>query len=498
MKSIHQTWLILLVVCFSFNLQAQDNKKNKEKDGIESLFEELDRLFTRSSLTDAEASELENKFVEGMKFFITDEYEKAIDIFLECYQKMPQNSAISYQIALTYYKQNDFDNALDYAQKAIKLHKENPYYYALLADVYESLEQYEYVSEILTKLVKRLDVGEMYYFDLAISYLYQNKYLEAIEVYNQAEQKFGLNEIVVSHKQKIYISLNDLDGALKEGEKLIQQFPLSVEYRVAQAELLLNNKRGEEAKKILDDALHIQSDYPQTYLVLADYYEATGEKDLQIKSLELAFESPALDSESKLNVLLTYMSDQENKNLAEKGLKLAEIAVKTHPNDSKLFGIYGNFQLILEKPRLARAAYQKAVSLDPNNYRLWEGIVQIDSDLNEADSLIKNTDRAIEYFPNQAVFWFYNGRAHFSNKNYTESVQSLEQCRLLSQENTEMQFLVYAHLGDAYNGMKEYHLSDKAYENALEIRPNDSHILNNYSYYLSVRKEKLPLAKEMS
>ncbi|TAE01757.1 MAG: hypothetical protein EAZ97_03070, partial [Bacteroidetes bacterium] len=83
----------------------------------------------------------------------------------------------------------------------------------------------------------------------------------------------------------------------------------------------------------------------------------------------------------------------------------------------------------------------------------------------------------IEYFPNQAVFWFYNGRAHFSNKNYDESVQSLEQCRLLSQENSEMQFLVYA---------------------ALEIRPNDSHILNNYSYYLSVRKEKLPLAKEMS
>ena len=40
-------------------------------------------------------------------------------------------------------------------------------------------------------------------------------------------------------------------------------------------------------------------------------------------------------------------------------------------------------------------------------------------------------------------------------------------------------------------------MSDQAYENALEHNPNNTYVLNNYSYYLSGREEKLFLAKEM-
>ena len=53
-------------------------------------------------------------------------------------------------------------------------------------------------------------------------------------------------------------------------------------------------------------------------------------------------------------------------------------------------------------------------------------------------------------------------------------------------------------LGDAYNGLKEYQKSDKAYEEALGVDPNNSLILNNYSYYLALRKENLDKAEKMS
>jgi tetratricopeptide (TPR) repeat protein len=53
-------------------------------------------------------------------------------------------------------------------------------------------------------------------------------------------------------------------------------------------------------------------------------------------------------------------------------------------------------------------------------------------------------------------------------------------------------------LGDAYNAIKEYEKSDEAYEAALDFDPESDHVLNNYSYFLSIRKEKLDLALEMS
>jgi Tfp pilus assembly protein PilF len=53
-------------------------------------------------------------------------------------------------------------------------------------------------------------------------------------------------------------------------------------------------------------------------------------------------------------------------------------------------------------------------------------------------------------------------------------------------------------LGDAYNGAKEYAKSDQAYEAALAHTPNDPFVLNNYSYYLSLRKEHLDKAERMA
>ena len=46
--------------------------------------------------------------------------------------------------------------------------------------------------------------------------------------------------------------------------------------------------------------------------------------------------------------------------------------------------------------------------------------------------------------------------------------------------------------------MKNNKLSDESYEKALQIKPKDTYVLNNYSYYLSLRGEKLEKAATMS
>jgi Tfp pilus assembly protein PilF len=53
-------------------------------------------------------------------------------------------------------------------------------------------------------------------------------------------------------------------------------------------------------------------------------------------------------------------------------------------------------------------------------------------------------------------------------------------------------------LGDAYNSTKEYAKSDSSFEQALRIMPTDATTLNNYAYYLSLRKERLNDAEKMS
>ena len=57
---------------------------------------------------------------------------------------------------------------------------------------------------------------------------------------------------------------------------------------------------------------------------------------------------------------------------------------------------------------------------------------------------------------------------------------------------------MYSDLGDAYYYLKNNLASDSCYELALVFDPSNAYVLNNYSYFLSLRGEKLDEALRMS
>ncbi|MBL7937323.1 MAG: tetratricopeptide repeat protein, partial [Bacteroidia bacterium] len=65
-------------------------------------------------------------------------------------------------------------------------------------------------------------------------------------------------------------------------------------------------------------------------------------------------------------------------------------------------------------------------------------------------------------------------------------------------DNKPLLIEFYSNLGNAYNSIKNYAKSDKAFDDALKVDPDNALILNNYSYFLSLRKEKLEKAERYS
>ena len=54
------------------------------------------------------------------------------------------------------------------------------------------------------------------------------------------------------------------------------------------------------------------------------------------------------------------------------------------------------------------------------------------------------------------------------------------------------------YLGDLYYSVGEEEKAFDAYDRVLRIEPDNALVLNNYAYYLSLRKERLDQAKEMA
>ena len=102
--------------------------------------------------------------------------------------------------------------------------------------------------------------------------------------------------------------------------------------------------------------------------------------------------------------------------------------------------------------------------------------------------MLRDSKAALELFPNQPMFYFFYGATNLQKKNFAEAIEYLNIGKDYVIDNPPLLAQFYANLGDAYNGIKKYEESDKAYEEALKIEPKNIYVLNNYGYYLSLRQ----------
>jgi len=451
-------------------------------------------------LSERDREQSEALFVDGVKFVLLEDYPKGLERLLKAYALSPDNAAINYKIAEANLLSGNLRDAGNYADAAIRLDAKNAYYYLLLAQIQATQKQYDAATKTYAALIKQVPNSGSYLFNLADLYLAQNKLPEALTTLDQAEKEFGQVDEVSFKKQQIYLKQNKLDLALAEGDKLIRANPTEARYVLAQAEMYASNNRLPDAVRVAQQALRLDPDNPHGHMILAEVYRQQNQHVDAAQQLRLAFASPALDIDERVRILVGYIkqlpSPKEPVNQLARDLALA--TVKTFPKEAKAYAVTGDIQTLTDHKKEARNTYLQALRYDNSKFQIWQQVVLIDAELNQTDSLLAHTDRALELFPNQSSLWFYNGVAHLLKKQPAKGVKALEHGRKLVVSDAALLGQFNAQLGDAYHGLHEYEKSDAAYEAALVSDPNNVQVLNNYSYYLALRGEKLDKAKQMA
>ncbi|MBC3784935.1 tetratricopeptide repeat protein [Spirosoma utsteinense] len=468
-------------------------KRDKEKTDITTAK-------PGSASTTTVRMEEETMFAEGMRYVMTDEPSKAIVQFGKVLQKNPANAAAQYATANALSKTGKTADAVSYAAKAHALDKENKFYSLLLAELYVKQKRYGEAEELYESLVKKGAENAEYGVELAAIYLFDEKPEKALEAYNKVERELGLNEEITRQKQRIYLKQNKLDKAIEEAEKLVASEPGDPDYLLEGAELLIANDRPDQAIAWIDRALKLTADLPQAHVLLADIYRKKGDMDRVTKELNQVFSSPNLEAGLKARILSSYVGlTGENPAAQQDALTMAQNLVKTAPNDPKTQVMVADLLLQQGKKVEARDAYAKAARLDGSIYEVWGALLQLDGELNQVDSLLTHSQQALEVFPTQGLFWYSNGSANLYKRNYQQAIDALEESQKLmaASPNNELKTGIGAQLGDAYNGLGDHVKSDEAYEAVLKVDPLNDHVLNNYSYFLSLRKANLPRALQL-
>ena len=455
----------------------------------------LARPTTKSDKVVAE----ETEFADAYRYIIVDEPTKAIPAFEKLIQKNPANAAAQYALALALVKTGKLTEALIPAQKAYQLDPENTYYLLQVAEGLVKQKRYAEAEALYETLLAKGNQAMEYGVELAAIYLFDDKPDKALATYDRVEKAMGMNEEITRQKQRIYLKQNKIDNAIAEAEKLIASEPADPDFLVEGAELLLANDRVPLAISWLERALVVSPDSPQAHMMLADIYRRQGDATKSGLALQKVLANPNLEASLKARILAGYVGLAGTDSSArQNALQMAQDLTRQNPADAKAQVMLADLLMQQGNKAGARDAYVRAARLDPSVYEVWGAIVQLDGELAQVDSILVHTEKALEVFPNQGLLWYSNGSAHLYKRHYQQAAEALEESRKLLVTNPKMLPEINGQLGDAYNGLRDHPRSDEAYEAALKADPLNDRVLNNYSYFLSLRHENMPRAKAMS
>jgi tetratricopeptide (TPR) repeat protein len=434
-----------------------------------------------------------------MKEKLTGNPEKAADLFAQTLRSDPKNHAAMYELAAIYNDAKKYSDALFFVKSAVDLDPTNEWYQLLLADTYQKMGSNQEAGAIYQRLAKTYPDHPEYLFQLSETYLMQSKFTEAIKIYDQIEEKIGISKELTVQKQRLYLKQGKIDEAAKEIEKLIKSDPQDITNYSMLVELYQANNLNEKALEAIKRMQAIDPENPTVALSLAEYYRSAGNNAESYKELKKAFGSKMLSSDVKIRILSSYIPlVEENKEMMTQALELSKIMSETHPTEGNPQAVYGDFLAINKNSAEARTQYRLALSMDKKNLQAWQQLFLLEAEMNDYVMLEKESNEALELFPDQSVIYLFNGIAKNQNKNYEGAAKTLLSGSKMVVDNDPQLAEFYSNLGDVYNKLKKYEDSDKYYDKALKLEPNNTYVMNNWAYYLSLRKEQLEKAAEMS
>ncbi|WP_134089680.1 tetratricopeptide repeat protein [Olivibacter sp. XZL3] len=446
-----------------------------------------------------DSSEVKNLYYQALNEKARGDLDLAKTTFHKLLKLDESNDAAYFELARLELEDKNLGDAAIHAKKATALKPDNEWYWVLLADVYKQMEDFKSLPPIFDHLVRIKPEKKEYFYDRAYALFLNNELLKSLDAYNEIEQKFGKDDNIIIARQEIYLKQKQPKKAVAEVTSIIEDEPDSTKGYLLLANLYLKLNKPKEALKVLDEGhARIPGD-PYISLSKADAYHNLKDEEKSTRELKMAFASERMDFEGKMRLLISLMSDPKNTEMAPIIRELANTLTVSYPTDARAFALYGDILAQQKQLREAREQYLKAIDINSRVNTIWEQLLQIELSLGMQKEALAHAYKASALFPQQPLTQFFSGHAFFMEKKYTDARNCFEAALNYTEENNTMLLTqVYSSLGDTYHALDLSAESDQAYEEALALDSNNVGTLNNYAYYLSLRKSKLEEAAKMS
>ncbi len=436
-------------------------------------------------------------FFEAQRAKALGDEENAYLSFRKCLDINPKSGVVHYELSRIEFLQNKTELAIESINKAVDLEEDNRWYRSARAEylmnsgeLEEALKDHLWVSEQDNATVDE-------YYALINNYIYLQRHQEAIATYTRMENRFGHSTETSLQKLDLLAKISNGNAVLEELDQLIQKAPKETLWKEKKVEVLQLMGRSDEAFALLEGLAKEQPQRGSIHLQLATFYERQGNHTQAIQSLEKGLGSSDTDFSMKQDVLLSIFPPAYLKTSAQEEIgNLLSLLIENHSSEAAAHTLAGDYTTRMGNYNAAQGHYANALALDPSKYELWMQLCSIDIELRDWESLKVHSSETLLLFPNQAQSYLWKGIAEQQLNDHEAATKTLKSGEVLVFGDVLLSAQFASALGESYHHLKSYSDSDKWFEKALALNGNDPGVLNNYAYYLSLRKEHLDRAKE--
>lgn len=488
---------ILLLVFGVLTLSSVSWATASTSEGKEGVYSAL--VDTTDRIPFVDTAQVNELFALAVRQRGSGLLQDAQQTFLRVTDLQPDYYAAQYELARTSLELQDFSTAQTAAEIASQGQPHEKEHWDILLEVYRLTSNLAAMPTAFRALSEIEPENPAHYYSEAYVYFLQRDYKGALAGYERAREYVGVTEDGVIGESEVYIAMEELETAIDILELFLQKTPETPRPHMMLAELYTATDKPRRALATLNMAAKRFPDEGVVLLSRADTYLAMGRERQAQESLEEAFAGEQLDIDAKANVLYTIVNSEGSGLSAESVRKLTEMVVHQYPQEPRAYAIKGDIYLQLNEVEEARLAYLKAVDINMYLEPIWQQLLQTELQLGLHDQVEEHGVSARALFPNNPVISFFTGHGFLGNKKYTEARRLFEHAlNNADQDNVMLMAQLYSSLGDVYNALGMHAESDVAYEETIILDSTNAYALNNYAYYLALRKERLDRAEDMA
>ncbi|HEX2934754.1 MAG TPA: tetratricopeptide repeat protein, partial [Bacteroidales bacterium] len=396
-----------------------------------------------------------------------------------------------------YFYNGDLQRALAFSKRAVALDGNNSWYLLQLARIYQQRGNIDSTIIVYEKIVKQKPYGYDAQLNLALLHLQNKDPKKALKILNDVKRLYGNNEEIILALFNAYSSSGEHSSCIRLLEEAITQYPEDIRFLGLLAEYYVKLGDFARALPIYNQLLTLDPGNEKGLLSLIEYHRlAQNYNELQEISQRYIADSAYL-YQNKIEVIANLIVDQ--KLLKEHGPfihQLIQTMDSLYKSDFRVQTLYSDFYLRTKNYPLAKEKLTYLVSNYKTTMPYWTQLIFVLGSLNENEQIVNYCDKAIATFGNNPFFYLYKGIALSQLKQRSIAIVVLQDGLKYTAKNSELLVQFYSYLAELFNEVADYTHSDAFFRKAIDLSPQNVHLLNNYSYYLAERNQQLDLASD--